>query len=183
MSYFVKDNQLPIIKKFDINYLTKLERSDKILILTVLNTKDINHIGFLESFFHNMALQRREYVFSYIDNSEKFILDYFKLPVENSVRVMIYNFKLGKFYLDHYRYSKDNESFERLYEVIRELDNDRLNMSSGYIMEDTLTKLGISVRREVIIIGFFFVLAIMLSFILIIACQYIEKRKDKLKLN
>jgi hypothetical protein len=179
---FIRDNMYPIIKKFDNAYLTKLDKSDNVLILAALNTKTIDHVNFLESFFHNIALQRRRYIFSYIDNSEKYILDYFKLPQEDSIRVVIYDFRIGKFYLDDFRYSKDIESFERLNEILNKLDNNELPMSTGYVFEDTLNKLGIRLSREGVIIFFFFILAVVLSLVLILCCQCIDN-KDKLKTN
>jgi hypothetical protein len=185
MFQFIRDNFYPVLKKLDNNYLTKLEKTERILMLAVLNKRNVEHITFLESFFLNLALQRRDFVFSYIDTQEdKYLMQFFNISDDVRIRIIAYNFQIGKYYIDEYKYNKNNESFDRLNEILKNIDQGSLTWSTGYAIEDNLNRLGFNLSRETIILLFFFFLTVSLGIILVAICQSIEKRKAvKIKTN
>lgn len=180
---FVETNKYPILKRLDNNYLTRLEKSGKIVVIATISRKDVTHVNFLHNFFHNIAYHKREYLFTYIDYIEdSYLLKFFNLNQDNSPKIIIYDFTRGRYNVFNYSLNEEN-SILKLNDLISNLDNGEIKWSTGYFIEDVLDSMGVRVSRNVLTVIFFSVIAIMGIVLMICLCQLLDRITGKIHIK
>ncbi len=164
------------MRRLDEGYLARIKRDKKILLFAVVHTKEISHINFLKTFFHNIAFTNRNHVFSYLDAIEdESFLKFFNLNDKDLPKVVIYDFSRGKYFIDNYSYLNDENAMTKLSALIKSIEDDEIRWTSGYVLEDFLNQIGLNVPRNVMLVVFLFVF-IMICFVLIILlCSVMER--------
>lgn len=164
------------MKRLDDSYLTRIKRDNKILFILAILTKDISHINFLKTFFHNVAFVNRKYVFSYLDAVEDItFLKYFNLNQKDIPKVVIYDFSKGKYFIDDYSYLNDDDAMSKLNELIRNIETGGIRWTSGYLIEDVLDGMGVKVSRKVLLLVFVFLVAFIFIVTAILLCSFMER--------
>jgi predicted metal-dependent TIM-barrel fold hydrolase len=64
---FVIENQYPLFSKFTINYLKKMNQEKKTICIFTLKKNKYSSIQTIMEFIQNIALNRRDIVFGYIN--------------------------------------------------------------------------------------------------------------------
>lgn len=150
---FIEENKYPVIKKLDSNYLHRLQINKVTLIIAAIYNDQVSHVNFLDDFLYNIAMHKREYVFAYLDAREDaYLLNFFNLLPEMVPKIIIYNFKKGKYYIDKDSNFMDENTMEILKNLVNKLDNDDIKWTTGYILEDFLSNLGVNVSRNSLLI-------------------------------
>ncbi len=163
---FIEENKFPIIRKLDNQYLDKIEKTRSIVVIAAINKKNVEHVGFLENYFYDIAIKRRDYIFTYLDIVEdKYLLQFFRLGNINGIRIILYNFGKGKYCID-LNDSPDLESMEYLINNI-----DQLKWTTGYFIEDMLNSFGIELNRNILLTAFFAVICFIAICCFICFCQ------------
>lgn len=202
MKKFVELNKFPILKKLDQNYLTKIQREKKIMIIAAINRSDNQHISFLNNYFHYQALENREnLIFSYLDFKEdKYFFNFFNIDLskfsnenKNSIEyeidlkpiIIIYNFKINKFYVDPNSFS-DEKNYLRISDnkqlkaLIENIEKNNIRWTSGYLLEDIFTDiLGSDVSREKLLMIYSGIFFVILGVIVIFVCSCFEEKGKK----
>ena len=128
------------------------------------------------TFILNIALNRRDIVFGYINiDTDYHLIEYFHIKKNIDESIIFYDFKKGKYYIDNY---KDSTRVEYLIDL---MDKNKINWKSGYFIEDFLYKFGINIDRSILLLGFIIILSIIIIFIFLFICLFIEKIDKKLK--
>lgn len=211
MQEFVEVNKFPILKKIDQNYLTKIQREKKIMIISAINRFDNQHISFLNNYFHYLALENREnYIFSYLDFKEdKYFFNFFNIDLskfypsrQNSQQrnndyspndeelkpiVIIYNFKLNKYFIDPDSFSDDKNYLKisdkkQLKILLERVEANNIPWTSGYLIEDFFTGLlGSDISPTKLLMIYSSIFFLIFAFILIFICNCIERKHLKVK--
>ena len=173
---FVIENQYPLFSKFTNNYLNKLNKEKKTICIFTLKKNKYSSIQTIMTFILNIALNRRDIVFGYINiDTDYHLIEYFHIKKNLDESIIFYDFKKGKYYIDNY---KDSTRVEYLIDLI---DKNKINWKSGYFIEDFLYKFGINIDRSILLLGFIIILSIIIIFIFLFICLFIEKIDKKLK--
>jgi hypothetical protein len=154
-------------------------------LIAAIYRNEISHINFLNNFFHNIAIKNRKYVFSYIDTKEDFhLLQFFNLRSDNLPKIIIYDFSKGKYFIDNFSHHEDehNNSMIKLNELVQNIEAGNLKWTTGYLIDDILSMMGISISRTsmtIIFIGLFTTIIV----ILIICCLSLFQADEEKKTN
>ena len=176
MEEFVKENQYPLFIKANKNYLNKMHKLQKTVIIMTLHRGLISHVNHIMTIVQNIARNRRDLIFSYIDTEEdKDLIKFFNIKKFVNDSLIVYDFKLGKYYLDNYRDEM------RIHEIIKMIDNDEIEWKSGYFIEDFLYGMGITIDRKIIIFTVFVILSIIVILVAICICNFINFLDKKSK--
>jgi hypothetical protein len=163
---FIEENKFPIIRKLDNQYLDKIEKTKTIVSIAAINKKNVEHVAFLENYYYDIALKRRDYIFTYLDQIEdKYLLQFFKLGMIDGIRIILYDFGRGRYYLDN----SDNPDFESMNKLINNVEN--LKWTTGYLIEDLFNSLGIEPSRNLLLFIFFAIITIIVMCCFIFICQ------------
>jgi hypothetical protein len=163
---FVEENKFPIIRKLDNQYLDKIEKTRSIVAIAAINKKNVEHVAFLENFYYDIAIKRRDYIFTYLDIVEdKYMLQFFRLGNIDGIHIILYDFGNGKYYID------DNEipDLESMESLINNIE--QLKWTTGYFIEDLMNYFGIESSQNVLLTLFFGVISMMAIFCMICVCQ------------
>jgi hypothetical protein len=160
------------------NYLSRLHREKKILFLVALDKSNPAHVMQLKDIFNNIAVKNRNYVFSYLDSKDDASLLRF-FTKNTGAKIILYNFVIGKHYLLD-KLEEDVEFSSELDDLIKHLNNDEILWTSGYPLEDFLTRLGIKISRTnlmILTLGLFtFLIIVLITFM----CRFVgEKEKEE----
>jgi thiol-disulfide isomerase/thioredoxin len=187
MRSFIEENKYPVIKRLDNFYLSRVGKDKKILIIAAINKSDINHINFLNNFFHNIALRKRNLVFTYLDIKEdSHFLQFFKIGKEelNNPKIIFYDFYQGKHYIDKFNLieqasniDKDHDKLIYLNELIEKIETDEIPWTTGYILEDIIHKFGFKISRTGLMTLTIGVITFVLIIIIMCTCSVIEKNQ------
>ena len=173
---FVIENQYPLFSKFTINYLKKMNDEKKTICVFALKKNKYSSVQTIMAFIQNIALNRRDIVFGYINiDTDYHLIEYIHIKKNIDESIIFYDFKKGKYYIDNY---KDSTRVEYLIDL---MDKNKINWKSGYFIEEFLYKFGINIDRSNLLNGFFFILLIIIIFIFLFICLFIEKIDKKLK--
>lgn len=124
-------------------------------------------------------------MFTYLDaNEDLHLLQFFKLKSSDIPKIIIYDFARGKYFIDSYSYLEDPNSMTKLNELIERISTDvDIKWTTGYLIEDVLSNLGINLSRSTMIILFMGVVTIFIITLIILSCVLIEKYEKKKKLD
>lgn len=155
---FINENKYPIIKRLENEYLTRIQKDKKILLVAAIYKSKTSHVNFLNNFFHNIAIKNRNYVFTYLDaKQDAHLLQFFNIKNEDIPKIIIYDFAQGKHFIDKYSYLEDANAMENLNDLIQKIQLDEIEWTTGYAFEDFLHKIGINISRNnlmIVLIGF-----------------------------
>lgn len=187
MRNFVEENKYPVIKRLDNNYLSRVGKDKKILIIAAIIKSDSNHINFLNNFFHNIALRNRHLVFTYLDVKEdSYFLEFFKIAKEelNNPKIILYDFYQGKHYIDKFEINEkgsnlyqDQDKLIYLNELIHKIETNEIPWTTGYIIEDIINKFGFKISRTGLMTLTIGVITFVLIIIIMCTCSLIEKNQ------
>ena len=173
---FINENQYPLFIHADQKYINKMHKLKKTVIILTLNKKSISHVHQIMNMIQNIAIARRDLIFAYLDIEEDVsLITFFKIKNFIDESVIVYNFEIGKYYLDNY---KDEM---RIKDIIAMIDNKEIQWKSGYFIEDFLNSFGVSVDRKYIIFITFVVMAIIAIAVTMCICNVINIVDNKFK--
>ena len=159
-----------------INFEAELDKLKKTVIILTLNKKAISHVHQIMNMIQNIAIARRDLIFAYLDIEEDVsLITFFKIKNFIDESVIVYNFEIGKYYLDNY---KDEM---RIKDIIEMIDRKEIQWKSGYFIEDFLNSFGVSVDRKYIIFITFVVMAIIAIAVTMCICNVINIVDNKFK--
>lgn len=181
---FIDENKYPIMKRLDENYLSRVKRDKRILFIAAIFTKEITHIHFLKTFLHNVAFVKRKYVFSFLDaNEDQNILRFFNLNSKDIPKIVIYDFSIGKYFIDNFSYLNDEDSMTKLNNLIGNIENGNIRWTSGYLLEDFLETMGIKISRNILLVIFLFVVTLIFIVLGIVLCNFLDKITEVRKIK
>lgn len=176
IKHFVDENEFPLFVHVTQSYLSKMKKLKKVIILFTLNRNSICHVNQLMNMVQNISVNRRDLVFGYLDSEgDRDLLVFFNIKHYIDETIIVYDFSIGKYYLDNYRDSM------RIVEVIKLLDEGKLEMKSGYAIEDFLSRIGVKASRKVIIFCVFIVLSCAFFCLVLMICNCINVIDKKFK--
>jgi hypothetical protein len=115
-------------------------------------------------------------VFSYLDaNEDKHLLQFFNLKSEDFPKLIIYDFSQGKYFIDSYSYLEDKNAMIKLNELINNLEFNNVKWTTGYLIEDIFSNIGINISRNALLVILLTVITIFISFFAICLCNFMEK--------
>lgn len=174
---FVTENQYPLMKRIDLQYLNKLYMRRETIIIVTINKESISQVQHIMTLVQNIAVNRRDLIFGYLDvNKDKDVLLFFNQVEEESV--IVYDFGIGKYYIDTY---KDNTL--KIKDIVNMLDEGRLRWKSGYFIEDFISGLGIQWSRTTVIFIVFCMISIIVLIVFFFICSCINSIDKKFKIN
>ena len=95
-----------------------MHKLKKTVIILTLNKQSISHVHQIMNMIQNIAIARRDLIFAYLDIEEDVsLITFFKIKNFIDESVIVYNFEIGKYYLDNY---KDEM---RIKDIIERLEN------------------------------------------------------------
>ena len=103
-----------------------------------------------------------------------YFLKFFNIKDNEGVKLIMYNFQIGKFTINNVQ---DNLTQSDLSFLLENMYN--LNWTTGYLLEDLINSFGLDLSRNTIIILFFLILTSFFMICLISICQLMNTEKLK----
>jgi hypothetical protein len=161
----MEDNKLPLMKKVDSSYIKRVQKENKTLIMAAISVKNSIQMNIVESYLTDVSVQNRKYVFSYIDvDSDSYLINYFKVDTSYLPQLIVYNFADRTYHIDIEKaYETEESTRHHLNELVRKLDENTINWTTGNILEDLFAKFGIRLNQS----GVIYLIAVLFAVLVI----------------
>ena len=181
---FIESNKFPLIKRLNTEYIRKIQQDKKTLIIALIDHKSEIHMRFLHNTFQTIAIENRNYVFSYLDfNEDKELTANLKVSKIDKPKIVVYNFEMKKLFFDDFEYVGENENMMHLKELMVKLKNGDIQFSSGSWFDDFFDFLGFKINQKnlTIFCAFFFIIVILIFLIFNFTSDNEGDRKKKVE--